>query len=167
MKKRPGDARSPRSSHLDRRGRVAMVDVSGKEPTRRRAVAEAEVRLSRLALMALKSGRLAKGSVEAVVRIAGIQAAKRTAEIVPLCHPLPLESVGVELSARRGRVRIRIETVTHARTGVEMEAMTGAAAAALALYDMIKGVDRAAEIVAVRLLEKSGGRSGAYRRPRP
>jgi cyclic pyranopterin phosphate synthase len=152
--------------HLDARGRARMVDVGGKRPTRRTAVARGLVVMGRAAFEALSGGRLAKGDAVAVARLAGIQAAKRTSEIVPLCHPLALESVEVDLSLD-SKTRTAIVTATTrvtGKTGVEMEALTAVSAACLALYDMIKALDRGAVIREIALLEKSGGRSGTYRR---
>lgn len=154
-------------THVDRRGRPRMVDVSTKPPTARRAVAEALVRMDQDTLSLVIDGSGPKGDVLLVAELAGIQAAKRTSDLIPLCHPIPLTDVTVEITPERaaGAVRIRAATATVAPTGVEMEALTAASVAALAMYDMIKGVDRSAEIVTVRLLEKSGGRSGDWRRP--
>ena len=152
--------------HVDARGRARMVDVGGKGATRRIAVARGALAMSANAFDALSSGRLAKGDAVAVARVAGIQAAKRTSEIVPLCHPLALESVEVDVDLDR-RSRQAVVTATAritGKTGVEMEALTAVSAACLALYDMIKAIDRAAVIREIVLLSKSGGRSGAYRR---
>lgn len=151
-------------SHLDEKGHAHMVDVGAKAPTRRQALARAEVRLAPETLVLLAEGGLPKGDALAVARIAGIMAAKRAPELIPLCHPLPLSAVSVELSLSEDGVVIEASAATTAQTGVEMEAMTAAGVAALALYDMVKGVDRAAEIVSLRLLEKSGGKSGVWRR---
>ena len=152
--------------HLDARGRARMVDVGGKATTRRRAVARGRVRMGRVAFDALAEGRLSKGDALAVARLAGIQAAKRTSEIVPLCHPLSLESVevDVDLDASRGEAVVTATARITGKTGVEMEALTAVSAACLALYDMIKALDRGASIREIALQEKSGGRSGAYRR---
>ena len=146
-----------------------MVDVGEKPATRRTAVAQARVVMSKAAFSALARGALAKGDALAVARIAGIQAAKRTSEIVPLCHPIPLDGVSVDvvLERRAHAARITTRASTSAKTGVEMEALTAAAAAALALYDMIKGIDRSGRIEAVALLEKTGGRSGPFRARKP
>lgn len=142
-----------------------MVDVGGKRVTRRVATAEAVVRLSSETLRALADGRLAKGDAPAVARLAGIQAAKRAHELIPLCHPLPLDAIRVEVELDPPtRVRIVAEVRVRGRTGVEMEAMTAVAVAALAVYDMCKSLERGIEIGPVRLLAKSGGRSGAWRR---
>jgi cyclic pyranopterin phosphate synthase len=145
-----------------------MVDVGEKGVTERRAVARALVRLSEAALKAVSENAVAKGDVLAVARLAGIQAAKRTADLVPLCHPLRLDAVELELKVEEeaGCVSCRAEVRARDRTGVEMEAMTAAAVAALTVYDMVKAVDRSAEIVSVRLEEKSGGKSGDYSRGR-
>jgi len=153
-------------THLDERGRASMVDVSGKEATRRVAVAEGTVTLGAEAFRLLRKGTLAKGDALAVARLAGIQAAKRTSEWIPLCHQVPLERIDVEITlAARGRaVRIRTQVEARHATGVEMEALVAVSAAALALYDMTKGVDRGATIGPIRLLEKRGGRSGTWTR---
>jgi cyclic pyranopterin phosphate synthase len=155
---------APRPSHLDEHGAARMVDVSEKPVTLRRAEAEAAVVFSARTGKLVKEGRLAKGDLAAVVRLAAIQGAKRAHDIIPLCHPLGLDHVAVALSKGMKRWTIRVSCATTGRTGVEMEAMAGAAVGALALYDMIKGVDRGAAIESVRLLTKSGGRSGTYRR---
>jgi len=162
-------ARSPERSltHVDREGRVRMVDVAGKAETAREAVAEADVRMSAAARRAIRTRTVAKGDPLQTARIAGIQAAKRTSEIIPLCHPLPLTSVEVDLHARRDGYRIRARVGTVGRTGVEMEALVAATAAALTLYDMLKAVDRAMVIGPVQLIEKRGGQSGDYRRSTP
>jgi cyclic pyranopterin phosphate synthase len=145
-----------------------MVDVSAKAATLRRARAEAWVRVAPATARLLKAGRVAKGDAFAVARLAGIQAGKRTSEWIPLCHPVRLDDLRVDLAhAPGGRVRVQAEAVAFDRTGVEMEALVAAAAAALALYDMVKGADRSAEVEAVRLLLKEGGRSGLWVRPAP
>ena len=143
-----------------------MVDVGGKAATRREAVARGVVEMARAAFDALKAGRLAKGDALAVARLAGIQAAKRTSEIVPLCHPLALESVEVDVALEPSRRRAVVTATARitGKTGVEMEALTAVAAASLALYDMIKALDRGAAIKEIVLVRKSGGRSGRYRR---
>ncbi len=155
----------PELPHLDAAGHARMVDVSGKEVTARSARASGFVRLSAAAVAALRSGTAPKGDALAVARIAAIQGAKRTPELIPLCHPIGLHSVSVELEVTDDGVRISAETRTADRTGVEMEALTSVAVGALALIDMIKAVDKAAVITDVRLEEKSGGRSGLWRRP--
>jgi cyclic pyranopterin monophosphate synthase len=137
-----------------------MVDVGGKEITDRRAVARAEVRMSPDTAAAVARGDAPKGDVASTARIAGIQAAKRTADLIPLCHPLPLSFVDVEvaLDAPAGTVTLTAEARTSAQTGVEMEAMTACAVAALTVYDMVKGLERGIEVGPVTLLEKTGGR---------
>jgi cyclic pyranopterin phosphate synthase len=141
-----------------------MVHVGDKPVTARRAVAEAVVSLSDEVAAALFSGSLPKGDAIAVVKVAAIMAAKRTSDLMPLCHPIGLDVVDVTVDPVAGGARIVVRCEVAARTGVEMEAMTGAAVGAVALYDMVKGLDRGAEIGPVRLLEKSGGRSGEWRR---
>jgi cyclic pyranopterin phosphate synthase len=143
-----------------------MVDVAGKTATDRRAVAQAVVRVSPETARAVAAGDAPKGDVLGTARIAGIQAAKRTSELIPLCHPLALSFVGVdgEIDADAGRIVLTAEARTTGPTGVEMEALTAAAVAALTVYDMVKGLERGAEIAEVALLEKSGGRSGEWLR---
>jgi cyclic pyranopterin monophosphate synthase len=149
-------------SHYDASGAPCMVDVSAKPPTRRTARAHAFVRISAEALAALPSNP--KGDVLEVARIAGIQAAKRTWELIPLCHPLPLTYAGVDARIEAGGVRIEAEASATGPTGVEMEALTAATVAALTVYDMIKALDRAASIEQVYVTRKKGGKSGTYRR---
>ena len=151
-------------THLDDEGHVRMVDVGAKEPTDRFAVAEATVRMSEATRDRLFSGDLPKGDALATVRLAAIQGAKRTPELVPLAHPLPIDSVTAAVESTDGGARITVTASVTAKTGVEMEAITGAAIGAVALYDMIKGIDRGAEIASVRLLEKRGGKSGDWSR---
>jgi cyclic pyranopterin phosphate synthase len=152
-------------THLNARGHAHMVDVSEKPITLRRAVAAADVSMSEATWRTLIDGNLPKGDAAAVARVAGIMAAKRTAELIPLCHPLPIESTAIEIEpVRPGLVRITATASIRGRTGVEMEAMTAVSVASLALYDMCKGVERGVTIGPIRLLEKSGGRSGDYRR---
>ena len=143
-----------------------MVDVGEKPVSERRAVAQAVVRVSPSTAKSVLAGDAPKGDVLGVARIAGIQAAKRTAELIPLCHPLPLSFVGVEaeIDADAGAITLIAEARTTGQTGVEMEAMTAASVAALTVYDMVKGIERGAEIGEVVLLEKSGGRSGHWTR---
>jgi len=150
-------------SHLDDSGSARMVDVGGKEVTDRRAVARAEVRMSPDTAEAVRRGDAPKGDVIATARIAGIQAAKRTAELVPLCHPLALSFVDVTAEVGEDRVTLEAEARTSAQTGVEMEAMTAASVAALTVYDMVKGIERGVTIGPVELLEKTGGK-GDWRR---
>ena len=158
-----------RLTHLDDAGRARMVDVGAKAATERRAVARAVVRVSSQTAAAVLAGDAPKGDVLAVARIAGIQAAKRTSELIPLCHPLALSFVGVEgeVHEQEGEVVLTAEARTTGPTGVEMEALTAASVAALTVYDMVKGIERGAEIAEVVLLEKSGGRSGTWRRGAP
>ena len=160
--------KSSKLSHVDERGRVRMVDVAAKPETEREAVAEASVRMSAEAVRAIRSQSVKKGDPLQTARLAGILAAKRTADLIPLCHQLPLTHIDVELRpARRGRgYDIRARVGTKARTGVEMEALVAVTVAALTVYDMLKAVDRSIVIGPVRLLEKRGGRSGHYRRKR-
>lgn len=153
-------------THLDSEGRACMVDVTEKPATRRRAVAESFLRLSRTTLSLLRRGELPKGNAVETARIAGIMAAKRTPDLVPLCHPLLLTHADVQATPRRDGVRFLATVSCAGSTGVEMEALTAAAVAALTLYDMVKAVEKGAVIERVRLLEKSGGKSGLYRRTR-
>jgi cyclic pyranopterin monophosphate synthase len=142
-----------------------MVDVGAKDVTDRRAVARAVVRMSPDTAAAVARGDAPKGDVVGTARIAGIQAAKRTAELIPLCHPLPLSFVDVRIAVGDDRVDIETEARTSGQTGVEMEALTAASVAALTVYDMVKGIERGVEIAEVVLLEKSGGRHDWRRRP--
>jgi cyclic pyranopterin monophosphate synthase len=141
-----------------------MVDVSAKAETQRSATAEAVVGLSKDAKEALFAGTLAKGDAIATVRIAAIGGAKRTADLIPLCHPIPLASIVADIEEAEGGARITVTVKSVGRTGVEMEAMTGAAVGAVALYDMVKSIDRSAVIGPVQLLAKSGGKSGDWSR---
>jgi cyclic pyranopterin phosphate synthase len=154
-------------THLDASGRARMVDVGAKPATERRALAQAVVRVSPDTAEKVLAGDAPKGDVLGVARIAGIQAAKRTSELVPLCHPLALTFVGVEVAvdAGAGEITVTAEARTTGQTGVEMEAMTAASVAALTVYDMVKGLERGAAIAEIVLLEKSGGRSGHWTRP--
>jgi cyclic pyranopterin phosphate synthase len=153
-------------THLDDEGTARMVDVGAKEATGRTAVARAVVRMSPATAQAVARGDAPKGDVLGTARIAGIQAAKRTDELIPLCHPLPLSYAGVdiEVDADAGLVTLVAEARTHAQTGVEMEALTAASVAALTVLDMVKGLEKGVEIAEVVLLSKTGGRSGDYRR---
>lgn len=159
-------ARRRTLTHVDRSGRVRMVDVGEKPHTVRVAVASAEVRMSAAARKAIRARTVKKGDPLQTARLAGIMAAKRTSELIPLCHPLALTSVDVDLTPKAGGYRIIARVGTTGPTGVEMEALAAVTVAALALYDMLKAVDRSMAIDQVRLVEKSGGRSGhyAYRR---
>jgi cyclic pyranopterin phosphate synthase len=154
-------------THLDEHGAARMVDVSPKSATVREASAEAVITLSQEAFAAALSPDAPKGDVLAAARIAGIMAAKKTSELIPLCHPIPLShaSIAFEPHAKRSALRIVATTRTSAATGVEMEALVAASVAALTIYDMVKAVDRGAVIERVRLLTKSGGKSGTYAAP--
>ena len=153
-------------THIDDRGRATMVDVGAKAVTERRAVARAIVRMSPATAKAVLDGDAPKGDVLGTARLAVIMAAKRTDELIPLCHSLPLSFVGVELEvdAPGGSVEVRAEARTTAQTGVEMEALTAATVSALTVYDMVKGLQKGVEIAEVVLLEKTGGKSGDWRR---
>jgi cyclic pyranopterin phosphate synthase len=153
-------------SHLDAEGRARMVDVGHKSVTQRVCVARGAVRMTRETLARIAEGKIAKGDVFATARIAAIQAAKRTAEWIPLCHSLSLDGVDVELVAEPDRSRVRIEATAraHAKTGVEMEALVAVSAAALVVYDMCKAIDRGMVVEAVHLVRKSGGKSGTWQR---
>ena len=152
-------------SHLDRRGAASMVDVSAKSTTVRRALAEGHIVMSRAAFIALRDAQMAKGDVLGTARIAGVMAAKRTADLIPLCHPLALSDVQVRftLDGRARAVRCEAEVRTAGATGVEMEALTAVSVALLTVYDMAKSADKAMRIEGVRLLEKDGGKSGQWR----
>lgn len=153
-------------NHFDDSGNAVMVDVSGKQATMRTATAAAEVRMSAALLAAVRTSAVAKGDVLGVARLAGIMAAKKTPELIPLSHPLALHSVAVDFEEDTvaGRIEVRCTVRAFERTGVEMEAMTGAAVAALTIYDMCKGSDKSVTIGEIRLLYKEGGKSGVYRR---
>ncbi len=155
-------AARPALSHIARDGRARMVDVGGKPPTARQATAEGWVRISTLLERRIRANTLAKGSLLEVARLAGILAAKRTDELIPLCHTLPLDGIDVTARVLRGRVRIVATARTHARTGVEMEALTAVAAACLTVIDMGKAIDKAMVIEGIRVLSKQGGRGGPY-----
>jgi len=152
-----------RLTHVDARGRVRMVDVGAKPVTDREAVARGSIRMAPATVRAIRRGAVTKGDPLQAARIAGIMAAKRTADLVPLCHPLPLTHVSVDLRPRRDGFEIEARVRTSAQTGVEMEALTAVAVAALTVYDMAKAVDRDMVIGEIRLMEKRGGRRGHYR----
>jgi cyclic pyranopterin monophosphate synthase len=154
----------PTFSHLDDQGKAHMVDVSDKSATKRRAVARATVRTTAEVTAAISDGSMKKGDVLAVARIAGIQAAKRTSDLIPLCHPLAITKVSVDLTVNGTSIDIEATVETVGQTGVEMEALTAASVAALTIYDMCKSADKAMTITDVALWEKSGGRSGDFRR---
>lgn len=152
----------PELSHVDPEGRVRMVDVGDKAVTAREAVARGTIRISTEALELIRTGVVSKGDPLQAARIAGIMAAKRTADLIPLCHPIPLTQVEVDLRPRDDGYEIEARVKTTAQTGVEMEALTAVATAALTVYDMVKAVDRTMVIGEVRLVKKSGGRSGTF-----
>ena len=162
----PGSSHPAELTHLAGAGRARMVDVGDKPSTERRAVARAIFRVSTETAARVVAGDAPKGDVLGVARIAGIQAGKRTSELIPLCHPLGLSFLGVEgeVDVDAGEITLTAEARTTGPTGVEMEALTAVSVAALTVYDMVKGIQRGAEIASVGLLEKSGGRSGHWRR---
>jgi len=151
-------------THVDARGRVRMVDVGDKAVTTREAIAHGSIRMSAEALRLIRTGRVKKGDPLQTARVAGILAAKQTSALIPLCHPLPLSAIEVTLEPTARGYRIDARVRTTAQTGVEMEALTAVAVAALTVYDMLKAVDKAMVIGDIRLEYKSGGRSGTYRR---
>lgn len=159
-------ADEPRLTHLTATGHAHIVDIAGKAETHRRAVACARLEARPETVTAILGGTLKKGDALAVARIAGIMAAKKTSDLVPLCHPIALTKVSVEITPLPGGTQLEIlaSAETMDRTGVEMEAMTAASVAALTLYDMAKGIDRAMRVLSIELVEKSGGQSGAFRR---
>jgi cyclic pyranopterin phosphate synthase len=154
-------------THLDERGRARMVDVSDKDVTHREATARAVVSMEPQTARLISSGGVAKGDVLAVAQVAGVMAAKRTPDLIPLCHPLPITGVDMvfDLDVEAAVLEIRATVKVNSRTGVEMEALTAAAVAALTVYDMCKAVDRAMSIGSVELLHKAGGKSGEFTRP--
>ncbi len=151
-------------SHVDAQGRVRMVDVGEKAVTVREALARGEITMSAGALRQIRSGKVVKGDPLQTARLAGIMAAKQTSALIPLCHPLPLTHVSVELTPTRRGYRIEARVRTSGQTGVEMEALTAVSVAALTIYDMVKAVDKEMVIGAICLVEKKGGRSGHYKR---
>ena len=163
MAKARRPASAPALSHLDARGKARMVDVGDKPETAREARASGEITMSAQALRLIRSGTVAKGDPLQTARLAGIMAAKQTAALIPLCHPLALTHVSVDLTPTRRGYRIESRVRTTGKTGVEMEALTAVAVAALTIYDMVKAVDKTMVIGDIRVLEKSGGRSGHYR----
>ena len=152
------------SSHMDENGNAVMVDVSGKADTTRTALAEGRISLSPAVMAAVREGKAAKGDVLGVAQLAGIMAAKKTADLIPLCHPLPLSHCRVLLELEEQAVRAVCEVRTVNRTGVEMEALTGVSVALLTVYDMCKSMDKSMEISGIRLLKKTGGKSGDFER---
>jgi cyclic pyranopterin phosphate synthase len=159
-------ARVPRLSHLDAGGRARMVDVSRKPVTAREAVARGRIHIAPAALKMARAGKLPKGGIVEVARLAGVLAAKRTADAIPLCHPLPLTHVDVEIRPRRDGFEIEATVRTDARTGAEMEALHAVAVAALTVYDMVKAADKGMTISDIRLIRKTGGSRGVYVRRR-
>jgi cyclic pyranopterin phosphate synthase len=155
-----------RLSHTDDKGQARMVDVSGKQPTSREAVAQGSIRMKKKTLDLITDGKIAKGDVLATARIAGIMAAKKTPELIPLCHPLAITSVTIDfnIDAKESRIGILSRVRVNGKTGVEMEALTAVAAAALTVYDMCKAVDKEMIISDILLLEKKGGKSGRFKR---
>jgi len=151
-------------SHIDDQGRVAMVDTSAKDITTRRAVASARVVMSQDTFLALRDPRTPKGDPLETARIAGIMAAKRTAELIPLCHPLPITHVDIKAQLKEDGISLTAEVATNAQTGVEMEALTAVSVAALTVYDMCKALEKGMTITDIRLESKEGGKSGDYRR---
>ena len=151
-------------THIDARGRVAMVDTSAKAQTARRAIASARVLMSKATVAAVRAQRTPKGDPLETARLAGIMAAKRTSDLIPLCHPLPLTHIDVRAELQASGVYLEAEVATHAQTGVEMEALTAVSIAALTIYDMCKAIDKAMTITDVRLETKTGGKSGDYKR---
>jgi cyclic pyranopterin monophosphate synthase len=165
--KKRNNSRTARLTHLDSRGRIKMVDVGDKNVTRREAIARGAVAMAPATLDAIIGGKLKKGEALAAARLAGIMAAKRTQELIPLCHQIPLEVVEVDFAPNRqsSMLEIQARAVTDSKTGVEMEALVAVGAAALTIYDMAKAVDRAMRIEGIRLVRKSGGRSGDFLGP--
>ena len=155
---------SAKLTHLNERGEAHIVDIGSKAVTARRAVARATLEAQPETVAAIAGGTLKKGDALAVARIAGIMAAKKTSELIPLCHPIGLNKVEIDIATSGGTITILATAETDDKTGVEMEAMTAASVAALTLYDMAKGIDRAMRISTVELVEKSGGKSGTFKR---
>ncbi len=149
-------------SHMDEKGRPKMIDVSGKPETERRAIAKGLVKMQAATFQRIKEGQVEKGDVLAVAQLAGIMAAKQTSHLIPLCHPIPIDEVKIDfaLGEKNNAVEITAAVKSTGRTGVEMEALTAVAIAALTIYDMVKGIDRGMRIESIRLVKKSGGKSG-------
>lgn len=165
MNERNSDADEPKLSHVDEAGRARMVDVGDKPVTERIAVACGHIAIGGPALRAIRDGRIAKGDPLQAARLAGVMAAKKTADLIPLCHPLMLSHVDIELQGLDDGYRIEASVRTTAQTGVEMEALTAVSVAALTIYDMVKAIDKEMTIGPIRLLKKTGGRSGDYHAP--
>ncbi|MFQ5458511.1 MAG: cyclic pyranopterin monophosphate synthase MoaC [Myxococcota bacterium] len=168
-RKRASRRKEKRLSHLDARGHARMVDVGNKEVTEREAVASARITLKAETLKRIRDGKIEKGDVFAAARLAGILGVKATPRLIPLCHPLPITNVTLDFKTRSrpARIELRCRVKTRARTGVEMEALTGVVVAALTLYDMCKAVDRGMTIASVQLERKAGGKSGLFVRDLP
>lgn len=152
-------------THLDEQGHARMVDVGAKAETARVAIASGRIRMSEAALAAIRDGEVPKGDVLAAARIAGIMAAKKTADLIPLCHPLPLHSVTVDFAVEEGTIRATAMASLNGKTGVEMEALTATSIALLTIYDMAKAIDKGMVIEEIRLIEKRGGKSGDWKAP--
>ncbi len=154
-------------THIDKKGRVRMVDVTDKPVTERRAVAYGEVKAASETIRKISADEMGKGDVLTTAKIAGITAAKRTGDLIPMCHPIPLTHVEIDLTLNEdeGRIGILAAAVASGKTGVEMEALTAVSVAALTIYDMCKAVDRSMEIASILLVEKQGGKSGTFKRP--
>lgn len=153
---------SDKLSHIDAEGAARMVDVSAKSETKRTAIAEGRILIAAPALAAIRAGSVKKGDVLAVARVAGIMAAKKTADLIPLCHPLPISGVTLDLDLEADGIRATAAVTTTYTTGIEMEALTAVSVALLTIYDMAKAMDRAMRIEGIRLLSKTGGRSGDW-----
>jgi cyclic pyranopterin phosphate synthase len=151
-------------THIDSKGQTRMVNVSNKALTHRRAVAAGEVHLTKSIAEAIRKNKVAKGNVLEVARVGAIQAAKKTSELIPLCHPIPLSHVNVEFELNGNILKIRAEATADFKTGVEMEALTAVAVSSLIVYDMCKGIDKGMVIGPIELIEKEGGKSGTYKR---
>ena len=151
-------------SHIDEKGQTRMVNVSGKAVTLRRAVAEGKIRLTKAIVEAIKAQSTAKGNVLETARIGAIQAAKKTSDLIPLCHPIPISNISIDFQLQGINLKIRAEVAAEAKTGVEMEALTAVGVGSLIVYDMCKGIDKGMVIGPIELLEKEGGKSGTYRK---
>jgi cyclic pyranopterin monophosphate synthase len=153
-------------THIDDRGQTRMVNVSGKAVTLRRAIAEGRIRLTKAIVNAIQSQSIAKGNVLETARIGAIQAAKKTSELIPLCHPIPISNISIDFRFQGINLKVRTEVIAEAKTGVEMEALVAGATGLLIVYDMCKGIDKGMIIGPIELLKKEGGKSGTYRKKR-
>lgn len=151
-------------SHIDKKGQARMVNVSGKAVTLRRAVAEGKIRLTKAVVEAIQAQATAKGNVLEIARIGAIQAAKKTSDLIPLCHPIPISNITIDFQLQGINLKIQAEVIAEAKTGVEMEALTAVTIGLLIVYDMCKGIDKGMVIGPIELLEKEGGKSGSYRK---